>query len=112
MDLRPKAKPVESEMAGATQEPVAPPVDPDQAREVFPIMFEKDDMDFRPIDPAEKEVSVPKSSSAPVSVEQPQSPTGLEDVSEEDLAKTAQVPAEKDKSQTSTTQTESGTPAS
>lgn len=111
MDFRPKKEEV-NELAGATQEPVAPEPNPDTARQVFPVMFEKDDMDFRPTDPDVKEASAPKFSSAPASVVSQPSPTGLEDVSEEDLVTTAQVPAEKDKNQTTTTQTGSGTQAS
>lgn len=82
------------ELAGATNQspPVAPP--PDQAREVHPVMFEKDYLDFTPTDPAMEPV-VPKASSAPVSVETQKSVTGLEDVSAEDLETPVQNSAEK-----------------
>ena len=69
-------------LAGATSEPT--PEERDEAVEVYPISFEKDFMDFRPIADEGSEVA-PKASSAPVSVTLPTSVTGLEDVSEEEL---------------------------
>ena len=82
------------ELAGATQPPVAPPTDPDTARQVFPVSFEKDDLDFRGV-VEEDEPVVPKASSAPVSAGTLQSVTGLEDVSTDDLETSAQENAAK-----------------
>lgn len=80
-------------LAGPTY-PADPPPPPDTAREVFPVSFEKDDMDFRGV-VEEDEPVVPKASSAPVSAETPRSVTGLEDVSSEDLETNAHTSAEK-----------------
>jgi hypothetical protein len=57
-----------NELAGASGLPV--PVAPPEAREVFPVMFEKDYKDFTGV-PIEDEPVVPKASSAPVSVTTP-----------------------------------------
>jgi hypothetical protein len=54
---------------------------PEEPREVFPVRFDKDYLDFRGT--PEDDEMVPKASSAPVSVETPRSPTGLEDVFED-----------------------------
>jgi len=83
------------ELAGTTQPPVALDPNPDTAVEVFPVTFEKDDLDFRGVVPEDEPV-IPKASSAPVSVETPQSVTGLEDVSTDDLETSAQNNVEKD----------------
>lgn len=80
-------------LAGTASMGVPPPL-PDTAREVYPVSFEKDDLDFRGI-PVEDEPVVPKASSAPVSVATQASVTGLEDVSTDDLDKNAQVSAAK-----------------
>ena len=76
------------------QYPVAPPI-PSQAREVYPVRFDKDLLDFRGT-PEEDEPVVPKDSSAPVYVETQKSVTGLEDVSETDLEVNVPSNAEKD----------------
>jgi hypothetical protein len=76
------------------QYPVAPPM-PSQAKEIFPVRFDKDLLDFRGI-PEEDEPVVPKDSSAPVYVETQKSVTGLEDVSAEDLEMSVLNNAEKD----------------
>ena len=101
-----------TEMAGASQEPDRPEPNPDTAREVFPVTFEKDFKDFRGNDTVDEGPFAPKSSSAPVSVESPTSPTGLEDVSEEDLVSPVPTSAEKDKSPTTTPPSVSTTPPS
>lgn len=68
-------------LAGAARPTPSPQPMPDEPREVFPVRFDKDYLDFRGT-PKDDEL-VPKASSAPVSVETPKSPTGLEDVFDE-----------------------------
>lgn len=80
------------ELAGASQ-PSSVPLAPIEPREVFPITFEKDHLDFRPV-PTTEDIA-PKASSAPVSVATQTSVTGLEDVSSEDLETSAPQGAEK-----------------
>lgn len=63
-------------------------------REVKPIMFDKDYLDFRAVETEESQED-PKGSSAPGSVSMPKSVTGLEDWSEEDLETPAPANAEK-----------------
>lgn len=90
------------ELAGVSSDGTPDEAQPDEAREVFPIRFEKDYMDFsiqEEPDPTEGPL-VPKSSSAPASVDPPGSVTGLEDVSSDDTASPAPPNAEKDKNQT------------
>lgn len=100
-----------NELAGATQpHSAAPP--PDEAREVFPIRFEKDYLDFTGKPEAEEGTLVPKSSSAPASVEQPKSVTGLEDLSGDELENPVLPDAERDKNQTTGTAPESGSQTS
>lgn len=82
------------ELAGATPVVPAPYPMPEEPREVFPVRFDKDYMDFRGTPDGDE--LVPKASSAPVSVETPKSPTGLEDVFEGDLETSVQQPVEKD----------------
>lgn len=94
-----------SDLAGVSSDHVRPDENrsPDTATEVFPIRLEKNftDLDFVPRAEREPEEGtlVPKSSSAPVSVAQPSSPTGLEDVSSDDLENPVQASVEKDKNQ-------------
>jgi hypothetical protein len=83
------------DMADATP-PVVPVAPPDTARQVFPVSFEKDDLDFRGV-VEEDEPVVPKASSVPVSASTQTSVTGLEDVSLEDLDKPVQTNVAKDK---------------
>lgn len=93
-------------LAGATSSNPTP--SPSEAREVFPVKFDKDYMDFRP--EAEEPVDeVPKGWSAQASVT-PQNSLipGLEDVSTESLDENAQPPAERDKTKTNTTPIDSG----
>ena len=90
------------EMPGASDP--GKPREPNEAIEVFPILFDKDYLDFRGVQEEDEPVD-PKSSTAPVSVETPSSPTGLEDVSEDDLDNPAQVNVEKDTSQETTSKT-------
>jgi hypothetical protein len=102
------------ELAGATQEPSQPEPNVETAREVFPVVFEKDYKDYRPVaedQPDEGELA-PKSSSAPASADTLRSVTGLEDLSDESSETTAQPPAEKDKNPTPSTPIENGTPPS
>ena len=84
------------ELAGATQPSTPAEPEPDMAREIFPVTFEKDHLDFRPQRVDEVEVDDPKASSALESVESPPSPTGLEDVSAEDLVTSAPLTVERD----------------
>lgn len=81
-------------LAGSAASGQRQPEEVDTAQEVFPVTFEKDDLDFRGI-PIEEEPVVPKASSAPASVRTPTSVTGLEDVSSDDLETSAQENAEK-----------------
>jgi hypothetical protein len=86
----------ESALAGTTGSPAPVPVSPDP-REVFPISFEKDYMDFRPVSEEQEELDerIPKGSTAPVSAATLKSVTGLEDVSSDDLESSAPTSAEK-----------------
>jgi hypothetical protein len=70
----------DKELAGASDPKIAPDL-PDEPREIMPLTFEKDLMDFRPVPETDFEDPAPKASSAPVSVASPRSVTGLEDVS-------------------------------
>jgi hypothetical protein len=77
-----------NDLAGVSdQHTVAPEANPDTAREVFPVLFDNQMYDFRPT----AEPIAPKvlTSSAQVSAETLQSVTGMEDVSNEDLANPA-----------------------
>lgn len=80
------------EMAGPTQPPSP---DETNARQVFPVLFEKDYLDFTGT-PPEDEPVIPKASSAPVSVTTQTSVTGLEDLLEEDQESPVQTNAVKD----------------
>lgn len=102
-----------NELAGAAQEPFRPEPNLDTAREVQPIILEKDYLDYRPKSEAQVEEAIaPKSSLVQASVVPPTSPTGLEDVSEEDLESPVQPSAEKDKSPETTKPIESGSQTS
>jgi hypothetical protein len=101
------------ELAGASQEASRPEPNPDTAREIHPVILEKDYLDFRPKSETDVEEAIaPKSSLVPVSVASPTSPTGLEDVSEEDLGTDALPNAEKDRSQQSSPPSENGSQTS
>lgn len=101
-----------NELAGATQEPRRPEPNQETAREVFPVVFEKDYMDFRGVETPDEGELAPKSSSAPASVDTPRSVTGLEDLSEEESGSPAPTNAEKDKSPTTSEPEGSGSPTS
>lgn len=96
-------------MAGATQEKA--PDAPDQAREIFPVRFDKDYMDFRP-ETGEAADEVPKGWSARESVTTSTLPTGLEDVSREDLESPAPLSVVRDSLKTTSNPTENGKPTS
>lgn len=104
-----------SELAGISSDhlPAQEERNPDTAREVFPVSFEKDFMDFsaKPELP-EEGVLAPKSSTAPASVEPQRSVTGLEDLSEEDLANSAPETVAKAKSQSKPEKSGSGSQTS
>lgn len=71
-------------MAGTanTAKPPEAPVNPDEAREVFPVMFEKDYLDFTGVERSDEGATAPKSSLAPASAGTQTFVTGLEDVSD------------------------------
>lgn len=94
------------EMPGASDP--GKPREAEEAVEIFPILFDKDYLDFRGVQEAD-EIADPKSSTAPASVETPSSPTGLEDVSEEDLDNPVQVNAERDTSPVTPSETSTQT---
>lgn len=72
-----------NDIAGAADPTTASPL-PDEATTIFPVMFEKDDMDFRPQE-ADELVVAPKGGSVQGYVSAPSLTTGLEDVSSDDL---------------------------
>jgi hypothetical protein len=83
------------ELAGASQ-PVPQRDQPDEAREIFPVKFEKDFKDYRGVEEVEEDSPLaPKGLRVPGSVVQPRSVTGLEDVSEDDLETSATTNAAK-----------------
>lgn len=96
-------------MAGAADDakPPVTPSSPDNAREVFPVKFDKDYMDFR-MQTGEEIEGAPKGWSARGSVTTSGSPTGLEDVSKEDLESSAILSVVRDNPKTSSEQSDSG----
>ena len=78
-----------------------------EAREIFPVKFDKDYMDFR-VQTGEEIDEVPKGWSARASVTTSGSPTGLEDVSREDLENPASLSVVRDSQETSSVQSDSG----
>lgn len=79
---------MQDEIAGAANVPAPPPMPkPVEVKEVFPIRFDKDYLDFRGT--PEDDEMVPKASSAPASAGTQTSPTGLEDLYDEDSVKNA-----------------------
>jgi hypothetical protein len=96
-------------MAGATQEKM--PEVQSEAQEIFPVRFDKDYKDFRP-ETGEAVDEVPKGWSARASVTTSTSPTGLEDVSREDLENPVMLSVVKGSQRTSSNPTESGKPTS
>ena len=81
-------------LAGATSPHVPPQPMPEEAREVFPVRFDKDFMDFRGV--PEGDELAPKASSAPVSAATQTLPTGLEDAYGDDSETSAQENVAKD----------------
>lgn len=92
-------------MAGATQEKT--PEVQTEVREVFPVRFDKDFKDYR-VETGEAVDEVPKGWSARASVITSTLPTGLEDVSKEDLESPAQLSVVKDNPKTTSNPIESG----
>lgn len=86
------------ELAPPSPPTSTPEGDPDTAREVFPVRFDKGYVkDFRPTAPEE---DAPKGLLAPVSATPLRSVTGLEDVSSADLETSVPPNVEKDTSTT------------
>lgn len=105
-------EPSDQSLAGsAANEQRVPPPPPIEPREVFPVTMDKDYKDFRGVVDKDfsgqpvADQSDPKVLSAPESVGTLKSVTGLEDISEEDLANLVRENAEKVTNGTITTET-------
>lgn len=87
----------ENYLAGASEPAEVEPV-ASEVREIFPVQFDRDVKDFRPVDRDGEEVA-PKASSAPDFATSQEFVTGLEDVSSEDVARPVLQNVERDISQ-------------